>query len=173
MRLLLLTLIALKLGVPATHADEKVSRDPAVPQLKVFDKYIGQWKFRMQSTPGVEMVGEIEAVWIHGGRLVRQSWKMEAAEDRPEMSGENIWTYDTSLKTYRHWSFNSYGTSSESVGTWDEENKSMVWNGKDAMGNHVVTKSNFADDDKEEFTIKVTSQAGEVLADISGTTTRK
>ena len=49
----------------------------------------------------------------------------------------------------------------------------MVWKGKDAIGNHVVTKSNFADDDKEEFTIKITSQEGDTIAEISGTTTRK
>lgn len=172
-RFLISVVMVLLLVANSIRAEERVQRDDSIAELKILDEYIGEWTFRMTSNQGVEMSGEMKGEWIHGGKLVRQSWTMEASGGQAEMSGENIMTFDKARNTYRQWSFNSYGLTTESIGTWDKGKQTLVWIGTDSMENKSTTKSVFGDANTEEFEIRVTSGDGEVLADIRGTSTRK
>ena len=173
MRQIFLILVLAVFGSVSVTAEVKVTRDVSIAQLEVFDQYIGDWKYSMKSTDGVTMAGDIKTEWIHGGRLIRQSWTMEPTAGRPGASGENVMTYDVHQNAYRQWSFGSFGVTTVSTGKWDKEKKLMLWTGQDSLGNAAITRSHFTDKNNEQFTIVVKNADGETLAEITGTTTRE
>ncbi len=172
-RQLLLLQFALLFAFVTAAAEDPVTRDASIEQLKVFDPYVGEWRYSMKSTAGITMTGEMKTAWIHGGKLIRQTWKMEPTAERPGGSGENVMTYDVHQNKYRQWSFSSFGEATESTGAWDADKQVMVWTGKNSMGNELITRTEFSDPDTEQFRITVKNSVGVTLAEIEGTSTRR
>jgi hypothetical protein len=152
---------------------------PEVPELVALSGLVGKWDCRSQVKPlesvteGSTRTGTAEAEWIHGGRFLRQTWIIEPAGTQPGLSGSAILTYDPEKKSYRSWHFLSNGGTRESPGTYDEKTKTMTWTARDANGIHIVTKSTFAEDGSENWTITVTDAKGKVVEDMKGKNTRR
>jgi hypothetical protein len=150
-----------------------------VPELAALSGFVGKWDCRSQLKPlegvteGGTRTGTAEAEWIHGGRFLRQTWTIEPAGTEPGLSGSAIMTYDPAKKAYRSWHFISNGGTRESPGTYDEKTKTMTWTARDANGIHIVTKSTFAEDGSENWTITVTDAKGKVVEDMKGKNTRR
>jgi hypothetical protein len=176
--LAILTIVGLSVG--QGQAQEPASGpSPDVPELVALSGLIGKWDSRSETkriegvNDGGVLKGTAEGEWIHGGRFLRQTWTIEAAGTVPWMSGSAVMTYDPAKKAYRSWHFVSNGSTSEGVGTYDKATKTMTWTARHANGFRTVTKSSFADDGAENWTIIVTDADGKVVEDMKGKNTRR
>jgi Protein of unknown function (DUF1579) len=167
------------LGTIAHAADEQQQPAADVPELQPLSHYAGNWEMELTiksvALPqGAKTTGSSVGEWIHGGRYLRQSWTVNAADGVPEFSGFSIRTYDPRRQSYRTWGFDSAGNTEESQGTWDPKARTFTWTVRENIGGgETVTTSNFSEDGTEIWTILMKDGDGQVLADVSGKGTRE
>src|SRR5262245_50365762 len=95
--------------LPAVRAGEATGPAPDVPELKVLDRWIGDWTFEFSSEKAklqpeaIHIVGTETAKWTLKNRFLER----KAASDL----GESLIleTYDPSRQAYRGWFFSSAG----------------------------------------------------------------
>jgi hypothetical protein len=172
-------LLLVLLCARARAADDQNTPAPDVPELVPLGHYAGNWEIEMtiknsEHPDGVKTTGTAVGEWIHGGRYLRQTWTVKAADGIPDVNGSSIRTYDPRKQTYRTWSFDSSGNSEESAGTWDPKTRTLTWKvPENAAGGTTITTSTFSEDGKETWSIVATDGNGETLADVSGKGTRR
>jgi hypothetical protein len=163
----------------ARAADDRQQPATDVPELQPLSQYVGNWEIELtikntEQPQGVKTTGSCVGEWIHGGRFLRQTWSVNAADGIPAFNGSSIRTYDPRQQTYRTWSFDSSGSTEESQGTWDPKARTLTWKVREnTSGGVTTTTSNFSEEGKESWTILVKDGDGEVLADVSGKGTRR
>jgi len=95
-----------------------------VPELKVLQNYVGTWDVKVA---GDEVAnGENTARWILGGRFLEQSGFIVSENGTNRVEVTTLYTYDTTKKAYRSWSFLSTGNTSQADMTWDARTKTMT-----------------------------------------------
>lgn len=159
-----------------------LAREPGpaedVPELKALAGFVGKFDTMFKVKPlegaseGIDRKGTAEGEWILGGRFLRQTWSVEAADSAPAVSGWTIMTYDVEKKTYRSWHFVSEGGASEGEGAYDAGTKTLTWTARDARGLKTVTRSSMVEDG-ESWAITVSDPEGKVLVDLKGKNTRR
>ncbi len=163
----------------ARAADEQQQPAVDVPELQPLSHYAGNWEMELTiksvALPeGAKATGSSVGEWIHGGRYLRQTWTVNAADGIPAFSGFSIRTYDPRSRSYRTWGFDSTGNTEESQGTWDAKASTFTWKVREnPSGGETVTTSNFSEDGTESWTILMKDGDGQVLADVNGKGTRR
>lgn len=144
-----------------------------VPELQALSSYIGKWDvvIAAEGSP-TKVKGERTAEWILDGRFVQQSGFLTNADGKPYMKITTLMTYDQKEKAYRRWEFNSLGSASESVGTWDATKQTMTWVRSKGGTNTTVT-ANFAEKGREQWTIVTINEKTGSLTTFGGTNTRR
>ncbi|MDB5350332.1 MAG: Planctomycetes uncharacterized domain protein [Planctomycetota bacterium] len=175
----LITIIAGIVVAPGRAQDTAATPSADVPELAALSRLIGKWDSQFEAkriegvTEGETRKGTAEAGWILGGRFLRQTWAVEGAGAEPGMSGSSIMTYDPAKKAYRSWHFVSTGSTSEGEGTYDKATRTITWTARDANGFRTRTRSSFAEDGSENWTITVTDTEGRIVTDMKGKNTRR
>jgi len=160
-------------------ADDRQKPATDVPELQPLSQYAGNWEIELtiknaEHPQGVKTTGSSVGEWIHGGRFLRQTWSVNAADGVPAFNGSSIRTYDPRKKTYRTWSFDSAGETEESLGAWDPKARTLTWKVRENnSGGTTIITSTFPEDGKESWSILAKDGDGEVLADVSGKGTRR
>jgi hypothetical protein len=155
-------------------ADEQNTPATDVPELQPLAHYAGNWEIEMtiknmEHPDGVKTTGTAVGEWIHGGRYLRQTWSVNAADGIPAFNGSSIRTYDPRKQTYRTWSFDSSGNTEESQGSWDPKARTLTWKvPENANGGITTSTSTFPGDGKETWSILAKDANGETLADVIG-----
>jgi hypothetical protein len=163
----------------ACAADDQQKPAPDVPELLPLGQYAGNWEIEMtiknsEHPQGVKTTGTAIGEWIHGGRYLRQTWSVNAADGIPAVNGSSIRTYDPRKQAYRTWSFDSSGNTEESEGTWDPKARALTWKvPENAAGGTTITTSTFPEDGQETWSILAKDGNGETLVDVSGKGTRR
>jgi len=163
----------------ARAADDQQKPATDVPELQPLSQYAGNWEIELtikntEHPQGVKTTGSSVGEWIHGGRFLRQTWSVNAADGIPAFNGSSIRTYDPRKKTYRTWSFDSAGDTEESQGAWDPKARTLTWKVRENNSGGMTTiTSTFPEDGKETWSILAKDGNGEVLADVSGNGTRR
>lgn len=111
-------------------AEDKAGPNSEVPELNELKVYAG--KFKIEVMEPVQLTGTAEGEWIHDGRFIKQSFKLEGLPNNQVLTGTHLFTFDTRKKAYRCWRYYSNGFIYEAQGAWDEKEKTMTWTGPDA-----------------------------------------
>ena len=147
---------------------------PKPPELKVLDKLIGDWDFKMVSkvaewTPNeVQVTGTLTREWILDGRFVQEKGKQSDG-----VEALVTFTYDAGRKAYRSWHFSSTGLISQSQGKWDEASESLLFQSDMDNGMTATSTLHIIDNDTHEWTAIVKDKAGKVFFDGGGKCTRR
>jgi hypothetical protein len=163
----------------ARAADDQQEPATDVPELQPLSQYAGNWQVEltiknMEHPDGVKTTGSSVGEWIHGGRFLRQTWSVNAADGIPAFNGSSIRTYDPRKMTYRTWSFDSTGNAEESQGLWDPQKRTLTWKIlENNSGGMTIVTSTFAQDGMETWSILAKDSNGTVLADVNGKATRR
>lgn len=151
-------------------ADDGPAKD--VPELAALSNYIGIWNVSVTSKDSPFTKGESTAKWILDSRFLQQTGFISSEEGATVLRISTLMTYDQERKEYRMWSFLSDGTTSESAGRWDENNRTMT-SIRRGGGTTTTTTAKFTDEGIEEWTMVTTNQGGDVVATLSGKNVRR
>jgi hypothetical protein len=147
------------LSTHARAANDRQKPATDVPQLQPLSQYAGNWEIELtiknaEHPQGVKTTGSSVGEWIHGGRFLRQTWSVNAADGVPAFNGSSIRTYDPRKNTYRTWSFDSAGETEESLGAWDPKARTLTWKVRENnSGGTTINTSTFPEDGKESWSI--------------------
>jgi hypothetical protein len=172
-------LLALVFACFAVAADESSGPAANIPELKPLNEYAGTWDITLtiknsDGAEAIERTGESVGTWLHGGRFMEQTWKVNAADGQPEFSGTSMRTYDSRENKYRTWAFDSSGMAEESHGAWDENTRTFKWSTpENAAGGETITKSNFSRNGRESWTILIKGRDGQILSEVEGRSVRR
>ena len=138
-----------------------------VPELAALSNWAGAWNARIEKP--MPRAGVSRGEWIHGGRYLKQMWKIPADGENEEISGTFMMTYDVKQKVYRQWQFNSDGFTAEATGKWDAETRTMTWTSRDPdNGNISVNKDRFTQAGVQYWNITVTDRNKSIVFEMSG-----
>jgi len=150
-----------------------------VPQLKVLDYYAGEWKSEFSLSPAGDTTtaqhfkGKVVSKWILNGKFLQQTGTYEAGDNQPPVMYTTLYTYDAKHQTYRYWTFDSSGGSSQSEGTWDQTTKVMTWQGQDEQTKlKSILESNHSKSDVNPWSITIKTEQGQPVIEINGNNTR-
>ena len=169
--------VLLSAGARAADYQQKPATD--VLELQPLSQYAGNWETELtikntENPQGVKTTGSSVGEWIHGGRFLRQTWSVNAADGVLAFNGSSIRTYDPRKKSYRTWNFDSTGNTEESQGAWNPKERTLTWKvAENNSGGITIIKSTFPEDGKESWSILVKDGDGEIVADVSGKSTRR
>lgn len=159
---------------PEKTKDEKVVGPPKSPELKVLDRYVGNWnteivnKVSERNPKEVRVSGTLTNEWVLDGRFMQMRGKSSTGVENIQMR-----TYDSQKKQYRAWLFDSTGTAASSIGQWHEQTKTMTWKGDQGNGITAISPVRFVGDDTIEWKLGARNEEGKVFMDMEGTFKRR
>jgi hypothetical protein len=174
-----LAIVAAVAVAPARAQEQASGPSAEVPELAALSGFVGEWDSRSEAkgiegvTEGGSFKGTAEARWIHGGRFVRQTWVITEGGQEAGLNGSAILTYEPEKRAYRIWSFMSTGATGEGEGSYDPKTKTFTWKVRDSNGLQTVTKSSFATEGEENWSIVISAGDGRVVTDMKGKNTRR
>lgn len=181
-RLLLCTcLIAFVLTAPAAAQPDNGKKlpflGPPPAELEVLAPLVGPWTANwdvrpsLQEKDGYTAEGPVTGQWLHNRHIIRVEGAATSAKHRLETT--TLYTYDAGKKAYRRWLFASSGLATESMGQWDEANRTMTW--KPVGQNPSVTGSitDVFGTERIETTVLLRRDDGKVMADTRVVATRQ
>lgn len=142
-------------------------------ELKVLERLVGKWDSESVSrvaewTPKEGRAkGILTREWVLNGRYVQETSKQS------DTDAIVMFTYDTAMKAYRWWLFNSEGNNFDTSGQWDEKTQTLTC--KSELGNGLTNTStiHFLDADTHKWTAIVKDGKGKIFFDAAGTCTRQ
>lgn len=141
------------------------------PEMKVLERFVGTWKVeqKRKNADGLEIwgFGRATSKIVLGGRYLAYT----AITGKDE--AYSLFTYDESKKKYRSWFFDSKGSHSEWLGTWDEATKTLTRTANLGRGNTGTATSKFLDDDTVEFSLVLKHRDGKVFLKMDSKFTRQ
>jgi hypothetical protein len=158
--------------VAATALAAEGTSPPPEPGA-VLGRFIGQWETQawLQGRSGpdsaVELQARGEGRWIVGGRFV----EFRTENVPPGQVEIQIMTYDEDMAAYRQWVFDSDGYTHESVGEWEPATATLYWRGQNTARSFVID-DRFVTPRRLEWSLRLTTETGEVLVPISGVRTK-
>ncbi|MBC7817403.1 MAG: hypothetical protein IAG10_10980, partial [Planctomycetaceae bacterium] len=111
-------------GVPTVISADDTGPVKDVPELQILQNYVGAWDVEVTGNEFTK--GEDTAHWILGGRFLEQSGFIVSDNGTNRLEITTLFTFDTTKKTYRSWSFLSTGATSQADMTWDAKTKTMT-----------------------------------------------
>lgn len=131
--------------------------EPIPKEVKTLEPFIGEWDSDFTQRPSVvspnggNRKGNMTAQWILDGRFLLGTSEVD--------NFKSLWIsgYDTNKNAYRQVRFSNTGEMDESVGQWNDETQTFVWNvvngrsglsksltgrriGSDAVHTHILAK---------------------------------
>ena len=141
------------------------------PEMKVLERFVGTWKVeqKRKNADGPEIwgFGRATSKIVLGGRFLAYT----AITGKQE--SYSLFTYDESKKKYRSWFFDSKGSHSEWLGTWDEATKTLTRTANLGRGNTGTATSKFLDDDSIEFSLVLKNRNGKAFLEMNSKFTRQ
>jgi hypothetical protein len=168
MRLITMTLSVLATATFAgnMNADDTPKRSA---ELQVLERFIGTWDTVLTNKNTGKKSNTIERrKWSRKGHFILS----EDFDSSANKEAHFLITYDTKGKLYRGCWINENITSTL-LGTWDEENDSMKWDGTDSFGNKLATTHRFITKDRVEWSTVVTNPDGKVVFEADAKQTRR
>jgi hypothetical protein len=150
---------------------------PPAEELKVLAPLVGQWTSQTQGKPsaqrpqGVSAKGEVSTEWIHNGHFLKSEVRVTSDLGRHEFT--EITSFDRRSGKLRRYLFSSEGFAAQSLGEWDENSKTLTWEGIDLPQGWAATSTTKVGKDRYEFTLLVKNAQGETLRDATGSAERK
>ena len=147
----------------------KVTAEPSQQSanVKALNRWLGSWKSLTVLKPAAwslkaqELSGTSKSLWILDGHFQQTSSRSGKHETR------EIHRYDAGSKQYHKWTFNSDGSHSFWIGSWEEESSIMTWEYVDfGVGIKGRIVDRFIKDGKYRSTVILKDRAGNVLLDI-------
>jgi hypothetical protein len=145
----------------------------ASPEQKVLDRQLGNWlhtctQLKSEWTPN-ETQNTVAGSYtrILSGRFVQGNCRTSDGQTFLQLD-----TYDAQRKCYRRWLFHSNGQTSEHIGKWNADEKSMTWSGS-VGGNLTSTQiDRYIGTDTLEFSVLIKDPDGKVYYQIKGKSVR-
>ncbi len=112
-----------------TCQDIQEMRPPRAPELDRLKMFVGEWETEGEvRIPAVEAilrtVGHNSADWMLDGRMVVEHAELDMGE-LGKISGMSVWTWDSAIRKYRMFWFDSLGEVSIGTATFDA--KTETW----------------------------------------------
>jgi len=169
-RILPMLVFLMAAGVPMSVSAGEAGPAKDVPELQVLQNYVGTWDVKVA---GNELAkGEDTAHWILGGRFLEQSGFVVSENGTNRVEITTLYTFDTTKKVYRSWSFLSTGTSSQAEMTWDARTKTMTSVTRpNADGGRSTITADFSESGKERWKFVFTDRDGKAVGEMSGVNT--
>jgi hypothetical protein len=142
------------------------SRKPNVKlpgEMKVLARLVGKWNATAIAKPAVwtpketRTTSKVTRTWVLDGHFLQ-----DASEASDGTLGLSLFTYDPQRKAYRSWWFNSEGHTSQSTGEWDAASKTLSFKADAGEGLTSRGSMRFIDQDRHNFTVIITDEAGKV-----------
>jgi hypothetical protein len=151
-----------------------VPDDKLPAEMKVLQRLIGTWDAAAVARPAVWTPKEVRTTskvvrkWALDGRLLQDT--SEISDGSEALS---LLTYDPARKAYRSWWFNSEGHTSKSTAQWDAASKTLSFKADlpDGLTSHASVR--FIDQDRHDWTVRVTDGDGKVYFDGEWKVTRR
>ncbi len=141
-----------------------------VPELQALQNYVGTWDVVFANNEFTE--SESTARWIVGGRFVEQTGVMLSDNGKNRVEILTLFTFDTTRKTYRSWTFLSTGSISEAELTWDAKSSTMTSVTRpDASGARSTVTADFSMAGKERWKFRFTDRDRNSVGEMSGLNT--
>ncbi|MEX2215079.1 MAG: hypothetical protein WD768_13170 [Phycisphaeraceae bacterium] len=179
-------------AVSLTQAQKEEPVAERIPELKVLDRWVGEFDAEMTIKPSVFVPDGsktklvVKARWVLNGRFVQSEGRGERVQGDLRQSEEylSMMTYDRRAREYQYsfcfavhgggadyWGGN-FDTYSETK--WDERSQTMRANIKDERtGNTVEAATHWIDNDHYEWGAVTKDKDGNVLMDQTGKGTRR
>ncbi len=144
------------------------------PEMKVLHRLVGAWQGEATSKVAEWTPEETRTKatskndLILGGHVLRS----RGLDSQGKLSQIHFFTYDRERQVYRHWFFDSNGSTVEDVGKWDERSSTLTFTNK-TRGIIGVVSFHFVDTDTVQWSVVSKDQQGKVYLDIHGKTTRQ
>ena len=144
------------------------------PEMKVLHRMVGAWQGEATSkvaewTPKETRKKETgKNELILGGHFLLS----KGFDSQGKLSGIHLFTFDKEQQAYRHWFFDSNGSTVEDVGKWDEGSNTLTLK-NEKRGITGVLSFHFVDKDTVQWSVVSKDQQGKVYLDIHGKTTRQ
>lgn len=134
----------------------KQKPDKLPPELAILERLVGTWDAKAVSKPAewtpkeVRTTSHITRKWVLDDRILQDTSKISDGSE-----GLSLLTYDTQMKAYRSWWFNSEGHTTKSTGQWDAASETMSF--KSDLGNGLTSRASvrFIDKDRHDWKVVV------------------
>lgn len=145
-----------------------------VPQLKVIERYLGNWddKILVKQSPWSPQEQNLTATAV-GTKVLAGRYVQLKSSSSDNAEGMSMITYDTGLNSFASWWWNSLGHHNNSLGEWNEQTRTMSWKGTLPGDFTLLSTDRFPDDDTRQWHVLVKDNAGATVFDMSGTMKRK
>jgi len=156
---LIVTAILFAFAVNSPAADEKSD------ELKVLDRYIGNWDGQItMTTPEQKTATETSTnTWEIGGKYLQ----VKTASKLDDSQTMHLITYDAQKQTYRYYWFNSAGLTFNATGSWDQAAKTFTWEGQMENGITLKTTDHFIDDNTRDTHVVVKNGNGDNVFEVT------
>jgi hypothetical protein len=148
--------------------------EPKCPEdMKILERLTGTWNTRttFENAAGKKEerpFGTTTSEAVLAGRYIQIEWE-EAGPSR----AFTLWTYDTTMKTYRTWIFSSVGTALQFAGKWDEDTQSLTMKNERKEGITETLRAHFVDKDTIEWISNAKDHQGKAFQATKGKWTRR
>jgi len=146
-------------------------------EFTVLARRIGAWDTQTSIKPGAWVTNGLESKgvetveWQLGNKILQSRHR----EDSGKTESLVIETYDPQGGAYRVWHFDSQGNfpRGDYTGKWDENAKTLIYEGTDSRGVAVKSVQRFIGDDRIETQAVWRDKAGSVVMELDKVATRR
>jgi hypothetical protein len=149
--------------IVGARAGEAMGQISDVPELKAFDRWVGDWTFDVSHE---KTKLQPEGLHFTGTGTVRRTLKNRWLEIKMEggiFEAMALVTFDPQRRAYRMWSHTSEGETSEFVGTWDAASKTVTWKPMSAGGLTAPGTVKVVEGDRIEWELVLKDASGAVV----------
>lgn len=146
---------------------------PHTPPQKVLERLVGNWNSEGTERKGDEesrVTGTMKWEWILGGRILQG----KGTRNPGKIENLQIIGFDPVKNEYRIWAFDTLGTMLGPIaGQWDEDLKTLTWQGRREDDLRLVNRVHFIDNDNLEWHTTMSDKDGAVLFKQQGKSVRQ
>jgi tetratricopeptide (TPR) repeat protein len=130
-------------------------------EWKALNRLVGDWEGQETVTVPETKQGRglRTAKWTLGDRYLEMKWK----SGLDNTDGMSLTTYDPDQQAIRCWAFSSRYAPAVLSARWDEQTKTLTYNGEDAGPITFVATDRFLDDDHREWACTIKDASGKIL----------
>lgn len=154
--------------------DKNAEGPPKPPELKVLERYLGNWNSETVSKVAewnpkeTRITGTVTNEWVLDGRFIQMRGKSSTGAESIQLG-----TFDLQKKQYRAWVFDSTGTAANADGQWDEDAKTLTWKGDLGKGVTANNAVRFVGTDTIEWRMVARNGEGKRFLNMEGKFSRR
>jgi len=143
-------------------------------EMKVLHKLVGAWQGEATFKVAEWTPEETHTKATSTNHLILAGHVLQSRgfDSQGKLSQIHLFTYDKEQQVYRHWFFDSNGSTVEDVGKWDEDSSTLTLK-NETRGITGVSSFHFVDEDTVQWSVVSKDQQGKVYLDLHGKTTRQ